>query len=99
LPVQADNARPLTAKKVIEFIAGNGMEKAPHPPYSLDLAPCDFYLFGYIKDRLAGASFDGPDRLLQAIDAIFQSIEKPHRNARFTSGWTDWRNMVRIKWQ
>jgi hypothetical protein len=32
--------------------------------------------FGYIKGRLAGASFEGPDQLLQAIDAIFQSIEK-----------------------
>jgi hypothetical protein len=52
------------------------MKRAPHPPYSPDLAPCDFYLFGYIKGRLAGASFEEPHQLLQAIDATFQSIEK-----------------------
>jgi hypothetical protein len=32
--------------------------------------------FGYIKGRLAGASFEELDQPLQAIDAIFQSIEK-----------------------
>jgi hypothetical protein len=61
------------------------MKRASHLPYSPDLAPCDFYLFWHIKGRLAGASFEEPDQLLQVIDAIFQSIEKPHWNACFKS--------------
>jgi transposase len=76
LHVHADNARPHTAKQVTEFLTGNGMKRAPHPPYSPDLAPRDFCLFGYIKGRLAGTSFEKADQLLHAIDAIFQSIEK-----------------------
>jgi hypothetical protein len=55
LYVHADNARHDTAKKVTKFIAGNDMKRAPHPPHSPDLAPCNFYLFGDIKARLAGA--------------------------------------------
>jgi hypothetical protein len=51
------------------------MKRAPHPPYSPDLAPCDFYLFGDIKGRLAGASFEDPDQLLQATDAIFSQLK------------------------
>jgi hypothetical protein len=39
-----------------------------------DLAPCNFYLFGHIKGRLAGASFEESNQLLHAIDVIFQSI-------------------------
>jgi transposase len=74
--VHADNTRHHTAKKVTEFRAGNGMKRVPHPPYSPDLAPCDFDLFGHIKSRVAGASFVEPDQLFQAIDVIFQSIEK-----------------------
>jgi hypothetical protein len=52
------------------------MKQAPHPPHSRDLAPCDFEVFGYIKGRPTGASFEYPGQLLQAIDAVFQSIEK-----------------------
>jgi transposase len=76
LHVHADNIRRPTAKKITELLASNGMKRVPHAPYSPDLALCDFCLFGYIKGRLAGASFQRPDQLLQAIDAIFQSIEK-----------------------
>jgi hypothetical protein len=52
------------------------MKRAPHPPYSPDLAPCNFSLFGSVKGRLASASFEEPDQPLQTIDAIFQLIEK-----------------------
>jgi histone-lysine N-methyltransferase SETMAR len=76
LHVHADNARPYTAKNVTKFLAGNGMKRTPHWRYSPDLAPCDFYLFEYLKGRLADASFEEPDQLLQEIDAIFQSLEK-----------------------
>jgi hypothetical protein len=75
LNVHTDNARRHTAKMVTEFLAGNGMKKAPHPPYSLDLAPCDFHLCGHSKGMLAGVSFEEPNQLLSVIDAIFQSSE------------------------
>jgi hypothetical protein len=81
---------------VTESLAGNDMKRALHSPYSPDLAPCDFYLFGYIKGRFADASFEELDQFLQVIDAIFQSMEKAHWNACFRSGWTDWHNVV---WQ
>jgi hypothetical protein len=96
LHVHTDDARPHTAKKATEFLAGNGMKKAPIPPDSPDLAPCDSYTCGHIKARLACESFAEPDKFLQAIDAIFSPLKKPHWNACFRSGWTDWRNLV---WQ
>jgi hypothetical protein len=71
LHVHADNARPHTAKNITEFLAGGDMTRVSHPSYSPDLAPCDFYLAGYVKGRLASASFEEPDQLLQVIDAIF----------------------------
>jgi hypothetical protein len=52
------------------------MKRTPHPLYSLGLAPCDFYIFEYIKGRLAGASFEEPDPPLQATDAIFSPLKK-----------------------
>jgi hypothetical protein len=52
LVVHADNARAHTAQKCRTFCEENGLRLAPHPPYSPDLAPSDFFLFGYVKERL-----------------------------------------------
>jgi hypothetical protein len=52
------------------------MKAAPHPPYSPDLAPPDFYLFGHIKGCLAGLSFENADELLESVRAVLRGIEK-----------------------
>jgi histone-lysine N-methyltransferase SETMAR len=57
LIVHADNTRPHTAKMTSQFMEQNSMQRAPHPAYSPDLAPSDFYLFGYVKQFLSGCQF------------------------------------------
>jgi hypothetical protein len=52
------------------------MKRAPRPPYSPDLAPCDFYLFGYIKRLVARCEFVDRSKLLQAVMDILNGIEK-----------------------
>jgi hypothetical protein len=52
------------------------MKSAPHPPYSPDLAPTDFYPFRYVKRCLAGFSFDNADQFLAAVESILEGIEK-----------------------
>jgi hypothetical protein len=52
------------------------MKRAPHPPYSPDLAPSDFYLFGYVKGCWAGNAFEDADELYRAIQLILEDIEK-----------------------
>jgi transposase len=74
--VHADNARPHTSKKVKDFFDNNGLQVAPHPPYSPDLAPCDFYLFGYIKSQLKGQTFEEPKDLLRAVRTVCEGISK-----------------------
>jgi hypothetical protein len=46
------------------------MKSAPHPPYSPDLAPSDFYLFGDAKRCLARLSFEDAYQLLAAAEGI-----------------------------
>jgi hypothetical protein len=43
---------------------------APQPSYSPDLAPCDFFLFGYRKLSLEGRQFTAEDQLISAIREI-----------------------------
>ncbi len=38
-----DNAPPHTAAVSIALIGMSNINLVPHPPYSLDLAPCDFF--------------------------------------------------------
>jgi hypothetical protein len=54
----------------------NRIKSEPHPPYSPDLAPSDFYLFGYVKRCLAYLSFDDADHILAAIEGVLEGVEK-----------------------
>jgi len=50
---------PVHASLVVQqFLASVNMTVIPHPPYSLDLTPCDFFLFPKMKMRLKGQRFD-----------------------------------------
>ena len=69
-----DNARPHISKKVVNYLACNDMKRAPQPPYSPDIAPSDFYLFGYMKEQLKGCKFSSKEALLSAIYAILEEI-------------------------
>ena len=44
-----DNATPRKAEIVTEYLQSERVELLPHSPYSLDLAPCGFFLFPQIK--------------------------------------------------
>ena len=68
-----DNARPHVHKDVKSFIKEEQMVSMEHPPYSPDLAPCDFWLFDYIKQRLVDAT--GPEDLRKQITKIVDSID------------------------
>jgi hypothetical protein len=47
-----------------------------HPVYSPDAAPCDFFLFGYLKGEMAGFTVDLPVDILSEIRRIFQEISE-----------------------
>ena len=40
-----DKALAHTALSVTQYLGSPGWTVVPHPPYSQDLAPCDFFLF------------------------------------------------------
>jgi histone-lysine N-methyltransferase SETMAR len=52
-----DNASLHTSLDVREFLTKNNMTTVPHPAYSPDLAPCDFYVFPKMKLWLKGWRF------------------------------------------
>jgi hypothetical protein len=52
-----DNAPAHNALSVKQCLANKNITVIEHPPYSKDLAPCEFYLFPKIKSVLKGTHF------------------------------------------
>jgi len=49
-----DNVPAHKALSVKQFLTKNSMTQLLHPPYSPNLAPCDFFLFPRMKEVLKG---------------------------------------------
>jgi hypothetical protein len=59
------------------LITENHIGHVPHPLYSPDLAPSDFWIFGHVKTSLVGQTFDEPNQLLEAITEFLNEIQPP----------------------
>ena len=53
-------------------------ELLPHPPYSPDLAPSDYYLFGNLKKWFSGQRFTSNEEVEWATDGYFHELDKSH---------------------
>lgn len=69
-----DNARPHTHSCVKEYLESVGIKIIPHPPYSPDLAPCDYWLFEKIKSSLTTVT--DAKSLHRQITEILKNIPK-----------------------
>ncbi|PNF22069.1 hypothetical protein B7P43_G09301 [Cryptotermes secundus] len=72
-----DNAPAHTALSVRQFLTKNGMTPVPHPPYSPDLAPCDFFeaLSSISKDEFRQCFEKWNKRLDKCISVSGQYFE------------------------
>ena len=52
------------------------IERLPHPPYSPDISPNDFFLYGYIKNKLKGNRFSSQKELNDAVVEIIKNIDE-----------------------
>ncbi|GFR68054.1 transposase [Elysia marginata] len=69
-----DNAGPHKARATTQSLRELVIQVLPHRAYSLDMAPCDFWLFPILKDRLAGRKFDRIQDLAKAVNSELRII-------------------------
>ena len=69
-----DNAFAHTALNIRQFLAERNITTLEHPPYSPDLAPCDFFLFPNIKSVLKGTHFSNIDSMKMAATTELKKI-------------------------
>ena len=66
--LQQDNARVHTCKIAMVAVERNGYDLLPHPAYSPDLAPSDFFLFPNLKKDIRGHHFRSDEAVVTAVE-------------------------------
>ncbi|UYV74908.1 hypothetical protein LAZ67_12001768 [Cordylochernes scorpioides] len=60
-----DNAPAHRAIIVQDYLAKHSVSVLPHPPYSPDIAPCDFFFFPKLKMTLKGRRFSSSSEVIE----------------------------------
>jgi histone-lysine N-methyltransferase SETMAR len=74
--LQHDRACLHTASKTLETIQGSQFELLEHPPYSLDLVPCDFHVFGPLNYAVRGAYVSNDGEVENAVHSCLHTRPK-----------------------
>ena len=51
-----------------------GIKTVPHPPYSPDLAPCDFCLFPKLKEKHRGCRYETIEDMKDAVTKVIDTL-------------------------
>ncbi|GFN75127.1 transposase [Plakobranchus ocellatus] len=65
--LQHDNARPHTSRQTQDALRQLKLTTLPHPAYSPDLAPSDYYLFPQLKNYLKGHPYDNDEEVIADV--------------------------------
>ncbi|KYN38682.1 hypothetical protein ALC56_06941 [Trachymyrmex septentrionalis] len=82
-----DNAPAHTSLLVREFLTKNNTLMMPQPPYSPDLAPCDFFLFPKLKRPMKGRRYATIEEIKTASKEELNKITKNN----FLKCFEDWK--------
>jgi hypothetical protein len=72
--IHLDNSHPHNSKRSIECLRTTKIKRIPQLSYSPDIAPSDFFFFGYLKEKLTEYDIQDRERLKLAITHIFSEI-------------------------
>ena len=69
-----DNAPVHKSILVTDYLTQMGIKTVPHPPYSPDLAPCDFWLFPKLKENLRGNRYSTIEDMKEAVTRVLNTL-------------------------
>ena len=87
-----DNASAHKTGAVTQYLSENRIATLPHPAYSQDLAPCDFWLFPKLKELLAGNKYTRAKDLSKAVNSELRDIPKEEYRTAFDK----WRRRLQM---
>ena len=60
-----------------------GIKTVPHPPYNRDLAPCDFWLFPKLKEKLRGCRYETIEEMKEAVTKVIDTLTQEDFHGAF----------------
>ena len=69
-----DNAPVHNSILVTDYLTKMGIKKVPQPPYSPDLASCDFWLFPKLKEKLRGCRYETIEEMKEAVTKVIDTL-------------------------
>ncbi|UYV84904.1 hypothetical protein LAZ67_X003942 [Cordylochernes scorpioides] len=89
-----DNAPAHTSLLVRDFLAKSNTLMMPQPPYSPDMAPCDFFLFPKLKRPMKGRRYATLDEIKTASKEELKKILKNDFLKCFEDGKNRWHKCI-----
>jgi len=92
-----DNAPAHRAVTTNEFLAKHNIVSLPQPPYPLDLAPCDFFLFPQLKKTMKGRRFDYVEDIQANATRQLRAITKSDYQRCFCQWQECWNKCIQAQ--
>ncbi|UYV64586.1 NAE1 [Cordylochernes scorpioides] len=86
-----DNAPAHRAIIVQDYLAKHSVSVLPHPPYSLDSAPCDFFFFPKLKMMLKGRRFSLSSEVIENATVELNKLRKIDFELAFQQLFSRWK--------
>ena len=78
-----DNAPVHNSILVTDYLTKMGIKTVPHPPYSPDLAPCDFWLFPKLREKLKGCRYEKIKEMKKAVTKVIDTLTQEDFHGAF----------------
>jgi hypothetical protein len=83
-----DNSMCYNVHRVVDELRRLKILKAPHPPYSSDISPCEVWMFRDFKGNLKDRHLQGPEEILRAFQEVRGNVTFEKLQMTFES-WRD----------
>ena len=78
-----DNASVHNSILDTDYLTKMGINTVPRPPYSPDLAPCDFWLFPKLKEKLRGCRYETIEEMKETVTKVIDTLTQEDFHGAF----------------
>ena len=68
---------------VTDYLTKMDVKTVPHPPYSRDLDPCDFWLFTKVNEKLRGCRYETIEEMKEAVMQVIDTLTEEDFHGAF----------------